>query len=108
MAGIANKPYQNIRSALISLYGPASPEFEMAMEWYSVYLKNTPTSLDNREIKCSCGEPKCRIGLNFDHGSEPSQQYMLLTDKNGNEYNMHLNPENTKELIAYLKSLKFK
>jgi hypothetical protein len=108
MAGIANKPYQNIRSALISLYGPASPEYELAMEWYSVYLKNTPTNLDNRKVKCACGNAGCRIGLNFDQGSEPSQQYMLLTDKNGNEHNMHINPENKKELMGHLKQIKFK
>jgi len=108
MPGIANKPYQNIRAALLTLYGAGSIEFQTAMQWYEVYLKNTPTNIDNRKIKCGCNGRNCRIGLNFDQGSEPSQQYMLLTDKNGNEHNMHLNPENTKELITYLKSLKFK
>jgi hypothetical protein len=33
---------------------------------------------------------------------------MLLTDKNGNEHNMHINPENKKELMGHLKQIKFK
>lgn len=66
---------------------------------FVVYLNH----IDNRIIKCACGNPKCKIGINSD--SDPN--ILFLTDKYGKEHAMHLNKENTKELISLLKSFKF-
>lgn len=55
--------------------------------------------VDCRSIKCSCGNPDCRIGVSFD--SDPN--IMRLQDKYGNEHMMHLSKENAKQLIQALK-----
>jgi len=58
--------------------------------------------LDNRKVKCACGNPQCQIGVNFD--SEPN--VMLMTNKHGDDAVMHLNDENIDELIEILKQYK--
>lgn len=57
-------------------------------------------NMDMRTIKCSCGDPDCKIGISFD--DHPS--IMRLTDKYGNEHAMHLDNKNVKKLISDLKS----
>lgn len=59
--------------------------------------------IDLRNIKCSCGEPNCRIGMSFD--TEPN--IIRFQDKYGQECVMHVNKETAKEIIDYLISFKF-
>ena len=57
-------------------------------------------SIDNRVANCSCGEPKCIIGLSFDSDPEVAR----LIDKYGNEHCMYLDVENIDIMIDHLRS----
>lgn len=52
-----------------------------------------------RQIKCSCNDPKCQIGISFD--SNPD--VLRFHDKYCNEHSMELSRENIKYLIQELK-----
>lgn len=57
-----------------------------------------PSNIDNRQIKCACGNPNCKIGFNF-----PTEDGIFLTDKYGNEHNCHLSVESIDQLISCLR-----
>ena len=83
------------------------------MEWFDIMYKSLgidegssldayivyPSNIDNRKITCACGNPNCKIGINFDSAPD-GKEYMLLTDKFGNEHTMRLSSENINEIMA--------
>lgn len=69
------------------------------MKTHAIY--ESDSSIDDRHIKCACGESRCRIGLRFD--CEPV--IMFLTDKYGNNHAMYLKKSTIKDLIKQLKKL---
>jgi hypothetical protein len=66
------------------------------LEKHTVYVSH----IDNRMVKCSCGEEKCKIGLNFDGGD--GKEVMRLTDKFGNEHTMCLSEQNINDTLERL------
>ena len=57
-----------------------------------------PSNIDLRKIKCACGKDDCKIGLNFDSGSN----IMFLNDKYNNEHAMYLDVLNVNEIKEHL------
>ncbi len=69
----------------------------------------SPSYIDNRMIKCACGQPDCKIGLNFDQEEDRKDRFMMrLTDKYGNEATMYVDRKTRDEIIKELKSFKLK
>ena len=66
------------------------------LEPHTVYVSH----IDNRMVKCSCGEKECKIGLNFDGGD--GKEIMRLTDRFGNEHTMYLSESNINDTLQRL------
>jgi len=52
-------------------------------------------------IKCACGDPECKIRINFDSAS----QALWFTDKEGMETLMYLDANTIVDLISRLKEV---
>lgn len=90
-----------LRQEIIKTWGHAGAHIQLFDKICAAFIKNKPSSIDNRQIKCSCNNPDCKTGLNFDT-LENGNTCILLTDRNGNEHAMHTTPETIKQITEIL------
>ena len=59
--------------------------------------------MDNRDIKCACGNLQCKIGLSFDQEPGQGSELLYLYDKHDNEALMYLSITEIDKTIIGLK-----
>lgn len=92
---------KGLRNEIAKQYGEHGAYTQIFDKIYSVYLQNLPSHIDNRTVKCTCGNPNCKTGLNFDL-LDGNNTCILLTDRNGNEHHMHTTLETINQIAENL------